>query len=115
MEDQVNTAPGETAKKRYEPIRLEAEGNVSFHSEEVDVGAETLIMHILNRRPEDSGRNKKRLRELQGMTKEMPLRSKRQKDRTSKRRNRVNGRTHPKIHWPVSRFERKRSRSIRSI
>lgn len=44
-------APGVAAKKRYEPLRLEAEGNVSFHSDKVDVGAETLIMHILNRRP----------------------------------------------------------------
>ena len=52
VEDPANVAAGATAKKRYEPLRLEAEGNVSFHSEKVDVGAETLIMHILNRRPD---------------------------------------------------------------
>jgi lipopolysaccharide export system protein LptA len=38
-------------RNKLEPVKLEAEGNVVFHSDQADVAAETLLMDILNRRP----------------------------------------------------------------
>lgn len=49
----VETAPPDAtgkAQTRLEPIKMEAEGNVSFHSDRIDVVSETLLMDILSRR-----------------------------------------------------------------